>query len=80
MDWLYIDLLWVDEKERGKGYGETLLSKAEHEMRRFGVTHMFLSTWQFQAPDFYQAQGFTEFGRLADHPAGIDSIYFVKRL
>lgn len=79
MDWLYVDLLWVDESLRGRGQGKALLDLAEAEARRRGATHMHLSTWSFQAPDFYKANGFTEFGRISDHPAGYDNIYLVKR-
>jgi GNAT superfamily N-acetyltransferase len=80
MDYLHVDLLWIDESQRGTGTGKALLEMAEAEARKFGATHMHLSTWSFQAPDFYRAMGFTEFGRLKDHPAGFDNHYFVKAL
>lgn len=80
MDYLHVDLLWVDESQRGTGAGKALIGMAEAEARRFGATHVHLSTWSFQAPDFYRALGFTEFGRLKDHPAGFDNHYFVKAL
>jgi len=78
LDYLYVDLLWIDESQRGTGVGKRLIDLAETEARKFGATHMHLSTWSFQAPDFYKAMGFTEFGRLKDHPAGFDNIYLVK--
>ncbi|MCZ8184318.1 MAG: GNAT family N-acetyltransferase [Beijerinckiaceae bacterium] len=78
LDYLYIDLLWIDESQRGEGAGKRLIDLAEAEARLFGATHMHLSTWSFQAPDFYRAMGFREFGRMTDHPAGFDSIFFVK--
>ncbi len=79
MDWLYVDLLWVDKSLRGQGQGKALLDLAETEARKRGATHMHLSTWSFQAPEFYKANGFVEFGRIKDHPAGHDNIYLVKR-
>ena len=79
MDYLYVDLLWIDESQRGTGVGKRLIDLAEAEARKFGATHMHLSTWSFQAPDFYKANGFEEFGRIKDHPAGHDNIYLVKR-
>lgn len=78
MDYLSVDLLWIDEGQRGTGVGRQLIELAEVEARKFGATHMHLSTWSFQAPDFYKAMGFTEFGRLREHPAGFDNIYLVK--
>lgn len=78
MDYLYIDLFWIDDSQRGTGLGKQLLDLAEAEARRFGCTHMHLWTWTFQAPDFYRSQGFEECGRLRNHPAGFDSIQFIK--
>src|ERR1700716_3765046 len=34
--WLYVDLLWVDESLRGKGYGRALLQQAEAAARDAG--------------------------------------------
>jgi GNAT superfamily N-acetyltransferase len=80
LDWLYVDWLWVDDRERGKGHGAALMALAEQEARKAGKTHIFLWTWSFQAPDFYKSQGYVECGRITDHPKGHDNIQFVKRL
>jgi GNAT superfamily N-acetyltransferase len=80
LDWLYVDWLWVDESLRSKGYGAELLMLAESEACASGVTHIFLWTWSFQAPDFYKSQGYVECGRITDHPKGHDNIQFVKWL
>jgi GNAT superfamily N-acetyltransferase len=80
LDWLYVDLLWVDDSQRGKGHGAALMALAEQEARKAGKTHIVLWTWSFQAPDFYKSQGYVECGRITDHPKGHDSIQFVKRL
>lgn len=80
LDWLYIDLLWVDDGQRKQGWGVQLLAEAEAHARARGLTHMHLYTWNFQAPDFYRAQGFREFGRLDNHPAGRTMYFFVKEL
>jgi GNAT superfamily N-acetyltransferase len=80
LDWLYVDLLWIDETQRGQGVGKQLIDLAEREARAFGATHIHLWTWSFQAPDFYAAMGFQEVGRLRDHPRGHDSIEFMKVL
>ena len=80
LDWLYVDWLWVDEGQRGKGYGAQLLMLAEQEARAAGKTHVFLWTWSFQAPEFYRSLGYEECGRIRNHPRGHDNIQFVKWL
>jgi GNAT superfamily N-acetyltransferase len=80
LDWLYVDWLWVDDSQRGKGHGAALMKQAEAEALAAGKTHVFLWTWSFQAPAFYRAQGYVECGRITDHPKGHDNIQFVKRL
>ena len=80
LDWLYIDWLWVDGSQRGKGHGAALMALAEQEARALGKTHVFLWTWSFQAPGFYEGLGFVECGRITDHPKGHDNIQYVKRL
>jgi GNAT superfamily N-acetyltransferase len=80
LDWLYVDWLWVSDKERGRGHGRALLAQAEQEARKAGKTHIFLWTWSFQAPEFYRSLGYVECGRITDHPKGHDNIQFVKWL
>ncbi len=80
LDWLYVDWLWVAEGQRGKGFGAQLMAITEQEARAAGATHVFLWTWSFQGPAFYVSRGYTECGRIVDHPKGYDTIHFVKRL
>jgi GNAT superfamily N-acetyltransferase len=77
-DWLYIDLMWVKEDLRGKGYGHRLLAQIEEAARNRGAKHVHLDTFSFQAPDFYRKHGYREFGRLDDFPAGHTRYFFVK--
>jgi ribosomal protein S18 acetylase RimI-like enzyme len=78
--WLRIDILWVDESLRGRGYGGMLLSAAEgaFEHRHFHSVH--LDTHEFQAPDFYRRHGYEVFATLDDYPSGERHFYFKKRL
>ena len=76
----YVELLWVSEKSRGTGLGSRLLRKAEDLARRHGSRLIHLNTFSFQAPRFYQAQGYRRFGRLRGSPAGHSRHYFVKQL
>ena len=79
-DWLHVDLLWVAEELRGRGYGSRLLAEAEAEAVRRGCRHAYLETIAFQAPDFYRARGYRVFGDLADFPPGHRRHYLAKRL
>lgn len=79
-DWLYIDLMWLREDLRGRGYGSRLLALAEEAGRHHGATHAHLDTFSFQAPDFYARHGYHVFGELPDFPAGHRRYYLTKEL
>ncbi len=79
-DWLYIDLLWVEDELRGCGYGHRLLTLAEQEAQQRGAKHAYLDTFSFQAPDFYEQHGYRVFGELQDFPLGHTRYFFTKQL
>ncbi|HEX2317343.1 MAG TPA: GNAT family N-acetyltransferase [Thermomonospora sp.] len=68
--WLHIELMWVAEEQRRAGLGGRLLRRAEEVARERGCTHSRVESWGFQAPEFYQGQGYTVFGVLEGYPAG----------
>lgn len=67
---LMIDYLWVDEALRGQGLGGELLRRAEAEAARQGCTAASLTTFDFQAPAFYQRLGYRIIGQMDDYPPG----------
>jgi ribosomal protein S18 acetylase RimI-like enzyme len=79
-DWFHIDLLWVKDELRGRGYGHRLLTLAEQEARQRGAKNAYLDTFSFQAPDFYKQHGYQVFGELPDYPAGHQRYFLTKRL
>jgi len=79
-DWLAIELLWVDDRLRGEGYGTALLAQAEAIGRERGCFLAFLTTLSFQAPGFYASHGYTEFGTLENPQLGLKRHYFQKSL
>ena len=79
-DWMYVRLLWVADRRRGRGWGRKLIAKAEAEALRLGVRNVWLDSFTFQAPDFYKKLGYREFGRLKDYPAGHDRVFLAKAL
>jgi GNAT superfamily N-acetyltransferase len=79
-DWLYVDLLWVKDELRGRGYGHRLLTLAEQEARKRGAKNAYLDTFSFQAPDFYKQHGYQVFGELHDFPPGHQRYFLTKQL
>jgi len=79
-DWLYIDLLWVKDELRGRGYGHRLLTLAENEARQRCAKNAYLDTFSFQAPDFYKQHGYQVFGELRNFPAGHQRYFLTKQL
>lgn len=78
--WLEVGTLWVDDGNRDQGLGTELVLKAEAAARFRGCTRSRLTTFEFQAPEFYRRLGYTEYGQLTDYPAGHTVIYFRKDL
>ena len=68
--WLMVDGLWVAEELRGQGLGRRLLLAAESAAIERGCRGAWLGTFDFQAREFYERQGYTVFAELADFPAG----------
>jgi GNAT superfamily N-acetyltransferase len=79
-DWLYIDLLWVKDELRGRGYGHHLLTLTEQKARQHGAKNAYLDTFSFQAPDFYKQHGYQVFGELGDFPPGHQRFFLKKQL
>jgi N-acetylglutamate synthase-like GNAT family acetyltransferase len=79
-EWLFIDLLWIKDELRGRGYGHRLLTRAEEEARQHGAKNAYLDTFSFQAPDFYKQHGYRVFGELKDFPPGHQRYFFTKQL
>jgi GNAT superfamily N-acetyltransferase len=79
-DWLYIDLMWIQQEFRGHGYGQRLLELVEEKARELGAKNAYLDTFSFQALDFYKKYGYQVFGELKDFPVGHQRYYLTKQL
>ncbi|HUL06906.1 MAG TPA: GNAT family N-acetyltransferase [Candidatus Acidoferrum sp.] len=75
---MYVTHLWVAEPARGAGHGTRLLQAAERYALERGCHGAFLGSFSFQAPAFYQKQGYQVFGVLDDHPPG-HKLFFLKK-
>jgi GNAT superfamily N-acetyltransferase len=75
-----VEMLWVREDQRHAGWGSRLMRAAEAEAVRRGCTDMIVSTYTFQAPDFYRTLGFSETGRTGGIPGGHQDVQFHKTI
>ena len=78
--WLFVELLYAPEQNRGQGLGSRLLAQAEKIARAKGCHAVWLDTFSFQAPGFYRKLGYEPFGTLADYPNGRSRLFFQKPL
>jgi GNAT superfamily N-acetyltransferase len=80
LNWLRIEVLFVDEARRGQGIGAELLAEAERLARDMGAKNAALETFEFQAPAFYAKQGYQEAGRIDDYAKGFYLAIMTKAL
>lgn len=78
--WFFVSLLGVTPAARGRGVGRQLIQKAEVLARERALVGLWLDTFSWQAPGFYRRLGFTEVGRIPDHPPGEVRLFLTKRL
>ncbi|QJI12766.1 GNAT family N-acetyltransferase [Pseudomonas sp. ADAK22] len=78
--WLFIELLRIPDQMRTQGTGTRLMRAAEDLARERQCVGIWLDTFSFQALGFYRKLGFSEFGHIADYPAGHQRHFFQKRL
>jgi GNAT superfamily N-acetyltransferase len=78
--WFYIQLFWLPEQLRGAGLGSEILGRAEAEAKARGCLDVWLDSFSFQAPGFYQRHGYRSFGTLDDYPPGQRRVFLTKRL
>jgi GNAT superfamily N-acetyltransferase len=77
---LFIQFFWMEQKYRGQGFGRKLIEAIEDEARRFGATRSYLDTMSVQAPGFYRACGYQEFGSIDGYPGGVTRHWFTRSL
>jgi ribosomal protein S18 acetylase RimI-like enzyme len=75
-----IQAVWVKPELRGQGHGRRLMEAAEQEARARGTETVFLSSYSFQAPGFYEKLGYEVVFRLPDVPPGHEHVVLRKRI
>ena len=77
--WLFVNNLWVHAELRRRGVGRQLMREAERRAVARGCHSVWLDTFSFQAPGFYQRLGYEVFGTL-DYPPDVRRFFLRKRL
>jgi ribosomal protein S18 acetylase RimI-like enzyme len=70
--------MWVDPAFRGRGYGRALLDAMVAEARRRGVSRIWVSSYDFQAPGLYERAGFQRVAELEGWPEGHLNVILCK--
>ena len=78
--WVYVEFLAVAEIARGTGVGAQLMRAVEARARQAGRIGIWVDTFTFQAPGFYERLGYECFGRIDDYPPGSARHFYCKRL
>jgi GNAT superfamily N-acetyltransferase len=74
-------MTWVRDDVRGHGLGGRLLDEFEAAARARGATHVFVTSFTFQAPGFYERHGYREIFRWDGVPtAGEADVHLRKDL
>ena len=75
-----IEVFWLAARARRAGLGSRLIQEAERRARRRGSRIIHVNTYSFQAPRFYEKQGYRRFGGISGSPRGESRYFYVKRL
>ena len=76
----FLDLFHLPESLRGSGLGTKILAAFEAEARERGCLSAVLYTISFQAPGFYEKNGWVRFGEVASAQGGVSRIFMSKKL
>jgi GNAT superfamily N-acetyltransferase len=77
---LFLDLFHLPETLRGQGIGTEVLRRFEEEGRRRGCRSAVVYTISFQAPQFYERNGWVRFGEVPCDPPGASRVFLSKAL
>jgi GNAT superfamily N-acetyltransferase len=76
-----IGMTWVRADQRGTGIGSQLISQFEHAAAERGARRVFVTSFTFQAPGFYEKHGYREIFRWDGVPVdGEADVHFRKDL
>ena len=77
---MFLDQFFLPEILRGSGLGSEVLRRFEDEGRRRGCVAGFLYSISFQAPGFYERNGWRRLGEIPCKPPGTSRVFLTKEL
>jgi ribosomal protein S18 acetylase RimI-like enzyme len=77
---LHITELWVAEPFRRQRHGSRLIARAEEAAKARGCRFVYVETYTFHAPAFYERHGYKVFGCLAGFSGGHSCLFLRKDL
>jgi GNAT superfamily N-acetyltransferase len=78
--WLRVDVLWISDSLRNKGYGNSLMDAAEKKGIEMGCKFAMLDTFEFEAREFYEARGYSVMSQTDNFPEGHTHFHLSKPL
>ncbi|HZH32476.1 MAG TPA: GNAT family N-acetyltransferase [Pyrinomonadaceae bacterium] len=79
--WLILTNLFIEQPYRGQGVGATVLAKLEEKAAALGVRNMWRWAAAYEAPRFYQRQGYVVLAELEQwYPSGHSQVGLHKAL
>lgn len=79
-DWIWLQCGFVRAEQRSRGIYRSLLDIIELRARKAGISGIFVSTYDFEAPAVYERLGFTRGAVLPNCPKGNTTINYFKAL
>ena len=78
--WLYVQWLWLEPGQRGRGLAGQMLAVAEAEAKMRGCHGAYIDTFSPVALKVYRRAGYESFGEVADFPQGRTRVFLQKPL
>lgn len=77
-NWMKIEFAFLPAHRRGQRLGARILSTLETAAVAHGAVGIWVESFNFQAPGFYEKLGYRTVGKLTDRPVGHANSYLVK--
>ena len=79
-DYLFINILFVNKKYRGKKIATKLMNLIENKAYEMNVHNLYITTFEFQALGLYKRLGYKVVMEIYDYPKGFKEYTVYKKL